>query len=246
MQGRVACAFLTMLLGFSVSSPLVAQGDVQRQVDPIRFEQTIQEFEAADRDSPPPDGAIVVTGSSSIRRWHPTITRDLAPLTVIPRGFGGSTMADALYYIDRLAIAYKPRAVVIYEGDNDTGAYGVPAETIVAQFEAIVDRIHALLPHVRVYALSVKPSVSRWAVWSEAQKTNQLLELVCAKNDLLTYIDIATPMLDAQGHVRTDIFVEDDLHLNAKGNEIWAGVLRAVLMKHEGRYEGITSDKQDQ
>jgi len=37
--------------------------------------------------------AIVLTGSSSFARWQ-TMEEDLAPLTVLPRGFGGSTMAD--------------------------------------------------------------------------------------------------------------------------------------------------------
>ena len=41
-------------------------------------------------------------------------------------------MEEALHYIDRIAIAYKPRAVVIYEGDNDTGAYSVAPEKIVS------------------------------------------------------------------------------------------------------------------
>ena len=246
MKSPGVCAFLAMCFVItSVSSSLVSQGNIQARINPLRFEEAIQKFESEDRDVPQPNGAIVVTGSSSIRRWHPTITRDLAPLTIIPRGFGGSTMADVLHYIDRLVITYNPRAVVIYEGDNDTGAYGVRAETIVAQFEAIVERIHEALPHARVYAVSVKPSVSRWSVWPKAKKTNQLLETVCAQNDLLTYIDIATPMLDARGDVRTDIFVDDNLHLNTKGNEIWATVLRTVLMEQEGGYETLTSGERD-
>ncbi len=81
-----------------------------RPIDPLRFEKDISAFEKEDKMMMPPEGAIVITGSSSIRRWHPTIKEDLALLTVIPRGFGGSTMADALYYVDRIIIPYKPRA----------------------------------------------------------------------------------------------------------------------------------------
>ena len=44
---------------------------------------------------------------------------DLAPLTVIPRGFGGSTMHDLLHYVNRIVVPYRPRAIVVYEGDND-------------------------------------------------------------------------------------------------------------------------------
>lgn len=228
-----------LLLGrFSYGAP--AQPAAQTappRIEPQRFEEDIQAFEASDKLSPPPAGAIVVTGSSSVRRWHPTIEKDLSPLTVIPRGFGGSTMEDALYWIDRVAIAYKPRAVVVYEGDNDTGRYKVPPATIAGQFEKIVQKIHAALPAARVYVISVKPSVSRWDTWPQAIQTNDLLKAIDAKDDLVTYIDVATPMLKPDGKVMTDIFVEDNLHLNAKGYEIWAAAVRAVLVPAEGKHE---------
>jgi len=95
---------------------LSLQALAQRNLDPTRFEDTIKGFEAQDRLHPPPKGAIVLTGSSSIARWNNQAEAALAPLTVIPRGFGGSIMADVLHYIDRVAIGYEPRAILIYEG----------------------------------------------------------------------------------------------------------------------------------
>ena len=237
MSARVARTFVLTLLASLVCSFVDAQ---PRPIDPLRFEEAIEDFEAQDAISPPPAGAIVVTGSSSIRRWHPTMERDLAPLTVVPRGFGGSTMQDVLHYVDRVVIAYRPRAVVIYEGDNDTGMYGVAPETIVRQFEAIVERIHMSLPETRIYVLSVKPSVARWRFWSQATRTNELLARVAAEHVLITYIDVATPMLDSNGVVRDDIFVADNLHLNETGTRIWAATVRAALLDHEGRYERPT------
>lgn len=216
---------------------LVSAQEAAPSIEPERFEEAIQAFEAEDRASPPPEGAIVITGSSSIRRWHPSMKQDLEPLTVIPRGFGGSTMEDALHYIDRIAINYKPRALVVYEGDNDTGRFMVPPEKIVSQFREIVDRVHAALPATRVYVLSVKPSVLRRAYWSKAQETNRLLKTLVAKNDLLTYVDVATPLLQSNGEVMTDIFIEDGLHLNEKGTKIWAQTIRSALMKGEAHHE---------
>ena len=112
-------SFVALLFGPVV----IAQQDLARSIDPLRYTEAIEAFEEQDLVSPPPTGAIVITGSSSITRWNKAMQKDLAPLTVIPRGFGGSTMQDVLHFIDRLAIAYKPRAIVIYEGDNDTGLY---------------------------------------------------------------------------------------------------------------------------
>ena len=218
------------------SAPLAAQ-QTELPIDPTRFAEEIEAFAAEDRAMQPPQGAIVATGSSSIRRWHPSIKEDLAPLTIVPRGFGGSTMADLLYWVDQLVIPYNPRAVVIYEGDNDTGRYFVPPAKIVSQFESIVAEIHAALPETRIYVLSVKPSTLRVDYWDKAQATNELLKGVVAKNDLLRYIDVATPFLDADGNVMTDIFIEDDLHLNEKGTRIWAATIKAALMEEEAQHE---------
>ena len=55
--------------------------DWKRFPDPERFAEAIAKFEAADSLAPP-DGAIVCTGSSSMRGWHRRIAADLAPLTV--------------------------------------------------------------------------------------------------------------------------------------------------------------------
>ena len=41
------------------------------------------------------------------------VRNDLAPLDVIPRGFGGSSADDLDYYLDRIVLKYAPRAVAI-------------------------------------------------------------------------------------------------------------------------------------
>jgi len=234
MQARIAFPCLTLLLAFSLASTVSAQ---TRTIDPSRFDADIAAFEAEDRAMMPPQDAIVATGSSSIRRWF-QIEEDLAPLTVIPRGFGGSTMADLLHFADRIILPYKPRAVVIYEGDNDTGSYGVPPEQIINELNELTAMIHNVLPETRIYLISVKPSLARTEYWDVAQETNELYKEVAAGNDKIYYIDIATPLLNADGTVMDDIFVEDDLHLNDKGTQIWASTIKAALMENnEMQYE---------
>ncbi|MCY4637504.1 MAG: GDSL-type esterase/lipase family protein [Acidobacteria bacterium] len=234
MKTRYARVILSLLVVIGIATLAAAQTET---IDPTRFEQAIQAFEAEDRAMMPPAGAIVVTGSSSIRRWHPSLKQDLAPLTVVPRGFGGSTMQDVEHFLDRIVLPYKPRAVVIYEGDNDTGRYGVPPAEIAGRLEAIVGRIHAALPAARVYVMSVKPSLLRVGVWDKAQETNLLYQRLAADNDLVSYIDVATPFLRADGTVMDDIFIEDGLHLNEKGTRIWAATIKAALMAGEARHE---------
>ena len=51
------------------------------------WESSIQAFEAQDVESPPPEGAVLFVGSSSIAFWH-SLKKDFAPIPVINRGFG--------------------------------------------------------------------------------------------------------------------------------------------------------------
>lgn len=237
MRNKLVSGILMFLFAVAVAPTVEAQS---LTIDPTRFEEAIESFEAEDKLSMPPTGAIVVTGSSSIRRWE-SMAEDLAPLTVIPRGFGGSAMADVLHFVDRLVIPYEPRAVVIYEGDNDTGRFRVPPTTIVKELRQIVGKIHAVLPQTRVYVMSVKPSLARWEVWNKAQETNALYKEIVSQNELLTYIDVATPFLRADGKVMDDVFVDDGLHLNGKGTRIWASTIKAALMAVEARHESRAS-----
>ena len=234
MKTRYARVLVLLAVAIAIAAPVAAQTPT---IDPTRFEEAIQAFEAEDRAMMAPEGAIVVTGSSSIRRWHPSLKQDLAPLTAIPRGFGGSTMEDVEYFLDRIVIKYKPRAVVIYEGDNDTGVYQVPPAEIAGRLEAIVGRIHAAVPGARVYVMSVKPSLARVAVWNKAQETNVLYQRFADSSDLVSYIDVVTPFLQSNGKVMDDIFIDDGLHLNDKGNGIWAATIKAALMAEEAKHE---------
>jgi lysophospholipase L1-like esterase len=234
MKTRYTRVILSLLVVLGVATLAVAQAPT---IDPTRFEEAIQAFEAADQAMMPPAGAIVVTGSSSIRRWHPTLEQDLAPLTVIPRGFGGSTMQDVEHFLDRIVLPYQPRAVVIYEGDNDTGRFRVPPPTIAAELEQTIAAIHAELPDTRVHVMSVKPSLARVAFWDKAQEANALYREVAAADDRVHYIDVATPFLQADGTVMDDIFIDDGLHLNEKGTRIWASTIKAALMASEARHE---------
>ncbi len=213
--------------------------------DPTRFEDDIERFEESDRLKAPPEGAVLCIGSSSMRMWHDRIREDLSPLTLITRGFGGSTMNDLLHYTDRIVLPYQPRAIVVYEGDNDV-AQGVTPAVIKETFRAFVGKVHADLPECRIYLLSIKPSISRWTMWPDMQEANRLLATDCAGDERLTFVDIGAGMLDDSGTPRKKLFKADDLHMNRAGYELWREVIKPVLHEGELPFEKLVVRQREQ
>jgi lysophospholipase L1-like esterase len=215
------CLILVFLCAFSwlTSSVASAQGTIANK-DPerARFETEIATFEKWDRQNAFPKDAILFVGSSSIRLWQTAEAFPDAP--VINRGFGGSTIADANHYADRVVLKYKPRVIVFYSGDNDI-AGGKPPHEVFDNFQEFVDRIHNELPEARILVLSIKPSIARQKFWPKMKETNALIAKLADEDSRLDYIDIATPMLAGAELPSADFFLDDGLHLNAKGYALW-------------------------
>jgi len=145
-------------------------------------------------------------------------------------------MNDVLFHLDHVALKYRPRAIVIYEGDNDT-AFGIAKDVILSGLKEIITRVHEALPETRIYVMAVKPSTLRVNVWNDALEVNAAYQEVAKSDPLVFFIDSASPFLREDGKVMTDIFVDDGLHLNVTGNLIWGSIIRAALMPQEARYE---------
>jgi lysophospholipase L1-like esterase len=227
-RSKSAAHLAVLLLFFLLSSCTRAvPGHPAPALDPTRFEGEIRAFEAADRADPPPLGGVVFTGSSSIKNWH-NVGADFLGVPVLNRGFGGSTLADVVYYADRVVLPYRPRLVVLYAGDNDLVEGRMP-ERVVADYRAFVARLRSALPAARLVFVSIKPSPSRRAYIDRARETNQRIRGEIARDSLQTYVDVFTPMLDPAGQPRPALFLADSLHLTRAGYLLWRTLLRPVV-----------------
>ena len=194
---------------------------------PEKWESVIQRFEQNDKVSPVPAGATVFVGSSTIAGWG-SIPDDFKRFNAVGRGFGGSTSADVLHYVDRIVIDYKPSKVVYYAGDNDIAA-GVSPPKVLENFQAFVEKVRAATPNVKIYFVSIKPSPIRAKVWDQARQANEAIRRYVRKTPGLMYVDCATPMLDQDGKARPELFKKDMLHMNRGGYELWIPIITAAL-----------------
>ncbi len=194
--------------------------------DPARFESEIAAFENWDRQNSAPANAVLFVGSSSIRLWHTAERFPDAP--VINRGFGGSHVSDVNHFTSRVVLKYKPRAIVFYAGDNDI-ADGKTPQRVYDDFLEFVQLVRERLPKTRIYFISIKPSIARLKLWPKMKEANTFVWRLAGINTQVVFVDIASPMLNGREVPSKDLFLDDGLHLNAAGYDLWTKTLRPAL-----------------
>lgn len=179
----------------------------------------------------PPKGAILLVGSSSFTRW--TDVKNYFPgYTIINRGFGGSQLTDVIRYAYDVILPYTPKQVIIYAGENDLASSdSIKADDVVLRFKTLYGMIRQNLPNTFIHFVSMKPSPSRQKLFGEFQKANAQINAFLKKEKRAGFINVYNDMLDQNGSPRKDIFVEDNLHMNARGYKIWQKILLPYLVK---------------
>jgi lysophospholipase L1-like esterase len=222
-------AFLRMGLFVSCLSASLG-GFAQAQTSaPVnrQFEAVVNTYEAADKATPPPQGAILLAGDSQFYRWK-TFHEDLAGYTVINRGVDSFQTSDVLHYADRIILPYKPRLIILHVGGNDVHT-GKDAARILADFKALVAKIRTALPDVPIAFTSTTPSPARWAEADMRKATNKALKEYIATQKNLLFIDLWDAFLGPDGKPRTDLFVEDQIHPNHDGYLIRVKIMGPIL-----------------
>ena len=192
-----------------------------------RRDRELAGYEAADRVAPPPRNGIVFVGSSSIVDWD--VKSAFPELNIINRGLWGSSLADAVRLVDRLVLAYEPRLVVLYAGDNDINS-GRLAEEVVVEFERFVRAIHLARPQTRIVYIGIKPSLQRWVQIDRMRAANRMIRAFAERDDRVAFVDVDQAMLGWDEKPRHELFLSDGLHMSAQGYQIWSTLLRPFLL----------------
>ncbi len=197
--------------------------------DFARWEKDIAAFEKLDAANPPPKHAVLFIGSSGIVRWK-TLAADFPGTTVLNRAFGGNEIADSTHFADRMIFPYEPRMIFLRAGGNDIHA-GRPAEEVFGDFKSFVATIRKKLPDVPIAYIGLNPAPSRWSEKPAGDKLNAAIAAYAKESKNLLFVDATKITLDAEGKVRPELFVEDQLHFNEAGYKLLAEVVRPFVPK---------------
>lgn len=221
---KINSAIILVLL-FNIVFPVYGQRDNYERA--AMWEADMKRFIEIDRTQTPPENAVLFVGSSSIRLWV-SLREDFPQFKVINRGFGGSQFEDVNHFAPQIIAPYKPKKIVVYVGENDIDAKQT-AENVLRDFKDFIDFRDKNLPNTPIVFISLKPSIARWHMWAEMSKANELIKAEAKKHKRVEFADLASKMLGADGKPLPDIYVADNLHMNAKGYRIWKENLLAFL-----------------
>jgi len=194
-----------------------------------RWEDTIQKFEELDKNSDYPADSILFMGSSSIRLWD-TLARDMAPYPVIQRGYGGAKFQDLAVFAERIVHPHEFRAVVIFVANDIVGKDSdLAPDEVAALYKEVVGTVREKDADAPIFLIAITPTKSRWAAWPKIKKSNAAMEAVCKEAKKVHFIQTEEAFLNAEGRPKTELFRDDQLHLNADGYKLWTKIVRKEL-----------------
>lgn len=236
---------LLLFLAFVVAP----QEPQQSALDPeiAKWEDAIVKLEQTQASETVENG-IVYYGSSSIRRWD-TIKDDMAPWPTIQRGYGGAKLPDIFHYAPRVLGPHlgannpnRCRAIVLFVA-NDIGGKkdkdASPGE-VGLRFARLHHWIRQQDRTVPIFWIEVTPTNKRWAVWPEIQQATQQIRNSIDQDPYAYLIPTAGAYLGLDGKPRSELFVKDQLHLNADGYKLWSALLKTQLHLRLGAVEPNT------
>ena len=224
----------TIMLALLVAPPGLSRGPgatrhLRRARDYSVWEKQVADYEAADRQNPPPKGGILFIGSSTIRLWK-TLADDFPDHKVINRGFGGTEIVDSTHFADRLIFPHEPKQIFLRAGGNDIHNGRLPWQ-VRNDFAEFVRVVHARLPKTEILYIAVSPAPARWGESDKYRELNRLIRQMALEMPRVGFVDSFDVSLTPDGKARPELFVGDQLHFSAEGYKLLAERVRPFLAR---------------
>ncbi len=197
----------------------------------IPYWNEVQALKKKDSIQFPAANQVLLIGSSSFTMWK-DVQGYFPNHKILNRAFGGSSLVDLIRFRYEVIYPYQPKQIVMYCGENDFASSDtVTVETVVRRFKTLYGLIRARFATTPLLYVSMKPSPSRAHLQKKFEEANNQIAMFLKTDKKTAYADVFSKMLQADGTPMTDIFLGDNLHMNAKGYAIWKKVLEKLLLK---------------
>ena len=176
-----------------------------------------------------PSDSLLFFGSSSFRLWK-TMGKDMAPFPAINRGYGGAKYIDMVLFAERMLTPHRYRALMLFAANDVQGKEddSTPEEVSCAVKEIIrVSKTHR--PDAPVFIIEVTPTESRFKAWEQTRAINATLREIALTTENTWFVETAQHYLKPDGTPRSELFVDDKLHMNQKGYTQWSGLIKNEL-----------------
>ncbi len=191
----------------------------------------VQELKKKDSIQFPAANQILLIGSSSFTMWG-DVQEYFPKHEILNRAFGGSSLVDLIRFRYDVIYPYQPKQIVMYCGENDFASSDtVSVDMVVQRFKTLYGLIRARFSTTPILYVSMKPSPSRVHLMKKFDEANNQIALFLKADKKAAYADVFSKMLQPDGTPMNDIFLDDNLHMNAKGYAIWKKVLENFLLK---------------
>lgn len=188
-------------------------------------------------------GQIVFYGPSNFTRWsakweHTPMSKVLLGKSgaecVINRGFGSTCAEHQLYYYPRMIKPLEPK-VLVYSFSGNGKAFGYSYEESWELAQRVIAYAKTDFPDIQIYICGANP---RFKDFNAAE----LADNARLESWIKAFVDI-TPnchYIDIRGYeplsCRKDIFVEDGVHFNQMGYDIYAELFKEALKDELAKY----------
>ena len=95
--------------------------------------------------------------------------------------------------------------------------------------------IREKLANEKIVYVSIKPSPSREKLMPKMEEANQLIKDFLKTEKHTAFVDVYHLMLTADYKPIPEIFIEDSLHMNAKGYAIWQKAIEPFLKEKKDK-----------
>jgi len=155
-------------------------------------------------------------------------------LNVVNMGFGWDRTQNVLWRLNNGEFeGINPKVAVLLIGTNNLAGTknaraNTPAE-IAAGIEAICETIHSKAPECKIILLGVLPRSPEKFVKSIRQINKLISEL--DNKDYITFVNFGSKISDKKGLPIKDYMLDDGVHPNEKGYQVWAESIDPILKK---------------